>query len=120
MAHFAELDNNNIVVRVLVVDDSLEHRGEEFLSVDLELGGRWVQTSYNNRIRKQYAGIGYIYNEDADVFISPSPFPSWVLNDDLDWEAPTPRPEEGFWTWDEETLSWVEGNMSWEELNLAD
>jgi hypothetical protein len=71
MAHFAEIDSNNIVVRVLVVDNSLEHRGQDFLSNDLGLGGTWIQTSYNNNIRKNYAGIGYTYDATRDAFIPP-------------------------------------------------
>lgn len=105
MAHFAEIDENNIVKRVLVVDNSLEHRGEDFLSNELGLGGRWIQTSYNNNFRKQYAGTGFWYNEEADVFVSPQPYPSWLLNNSWDWEPPTPRPDELSY-WDEETLSW--------------
>lgn len=105
MAHFAEIDENNIVQRVLVVDNSLEHRGEDFLSNELGLGGRWVQTSYNNNFRKQYAGVGFWYNEDADVFVAPQPYPSWLLNSSWDWEAPIQRPDELSY-WDEETLSW--------------
>jgi hypothetical protein len=71
MAHFAEIDSNNIVLRVLVVDNSLEHRGAEFLANDLGLGGTWIQTSYNNNIRYNYAGIGYTYDETRDAFIPP-------------------------------------------------
>jgi hypothetical protein len=71
MAHFAEIDNNNIVLRVLVVDNSLEHRGADFLANDLGLGGTWIQTSYNNNIRKNYAGIGYTYDATRDAFIAP-------------------------------------------------
>lgn len=71
MAHFAEIDNNNIVLRVLVVDNSLEDRGADFLANDLGLGGTWIQTSYNNNIRKNYAGIGYTYDTIRDAFISP-------------------------------------------------
>ena len=71
MAHFAEIDSNNIVIRILVVDNSLEHRGAEFLANDLGLGGTWVQTSYNNNIRKNYAGIGYTYDATRDAFIPP-------------------------------------------------
>ena len=112
MAHFAEIDSNNIVVRVLVVPNEQEHRGQDFLATDLGLGGVWIQTSYNNRIRKQYAGIGYTYNPTADVFISPSPYPSWVLNESFDWVAPIPKPQDASdeCYWDEETLSWVEPN----------
>lgn len=71
MAHFARIDDNNIVVEVLVVPNSQEHRGQEYLADDLGLKGVWIQTSYNNRIRKNYAGVGYIYDEQRDAFISP-------------------------------------------------
>jgi hypothetical protein len=71
MAHFAEIDKDNIVVRVLVVDNSQEHRGQEFLAEDLGLGGRWIQTSYNGNFRGCYAGKGYFYDEVNDVFIPP-------------------------------------------------
>lgn len=107
MAHFAEIDENNIVKRVLVVHNSLEHRGEDFLANDLQLGGNWIQTSYNNNFRKQYAGIGYTYDIENDIFIAPQPFRSWSLNANFDWEPPVARPAEGFWIWDEENLSWI-------------
>lgn len=71
MAHFAEIDENNIVKRVLVVDNSLEHRGADFLANDLGLGGTWIQTSYNGNIRKNFAGIGYVYDKARDAFIAP-------------------------------------------------
>lgn len=70
MAHFAELDNNNVVLRVLVVDNSQEHRGQEFLADDCGLGGTWVQTSYNANFRGKYAGIGDIYDPVKDEFVS--------------------------------------------------
>ncbi len=73
MANFAEIDDNNVVVRVLVVDNSQEHRGQEFLAEDLGLGGRWVQTSYNANFRGKFAGIGDIYDEINDVFVAPEP-----------------------------------------------
>ena len=110
MAHFAEIDENNVVLRVLVVDNEQEHRGEEFLSVDLGLGGRWIQTSYNGNFRKMYAGVGYIYNEDLDIFLPPKPFESWVLNTTLgQWDPPIPRPivdEDKATIWHEDTQSW--------------
>jgi hypothetical protein len=71
MAHFAEIDNENKVLRVLVVDDSQEHRGQDFLATDLGLGGTWIQTSYNHNFRKQFAGIGYTYDAVNDEFIAP-------------------------------------------------
>jgi hypothetical protein len=71
MAHFAEIDENNIVVRVVVVPNEEEHRGQDFLANDLGLGGRWIQTSYTNRIRGMYAGIGFYYDETKDEFIVP-------------------------------------------------
>jgi len=109
MANFAEIDSNNIVIRVLAVDDSLEDRGAEFLANDLGLGGTWIQTSYNGNIRKQYAGIGYTYDANADVFISPQPHLSWILDSNYDWQAPTLIPtDDKFYEWDEATTSWVE------------
>ena len=73
MAHFCEVDSNNTVLRVLVVPDEQEHRGQEYLADELGLGGIWLQTSYNARIRKNYAGIGYTYSEQHDAFIAPKP-----------------------------------------------
>lgn len=107
MAHFAEIDENGIVKQVLVVPDQQEHRGHDFLATDLGLGGTWIQTSYNHRIRKQYAGIGYKYDAEADVFIAPQPFPSWLLDENHDWQAPVPRPEDDLmYVWNEENLDW--------------
>ncbi|CAB4148598.1 hypothetical protein UFOVP537_12 [uncultured Caudovirales phage] len=110
MAHFAEIDENNIVVRVLVVDDSLEHRGADFLANDLGLGGRWIQTSYNNKIRKQFAGIGFTYDEVNDVFILPQPYPSWSLDKNYDWQPPIAQPIENgkYFDWNEEKGEWFE------------
>lgn len=114
MAHFAELDDNNIVVRVIVVsnDDCLDADGNESESVGQQfcerlLGGRWIKTSYNNNIRKQYAGIGYSYDEDADVFVAPQPFPSWTLDENHDWQPPVPYPAEGEWMWDDAEGDWI-------------
>ena len=73
MAHFAEIDNNNKVLRILVVHNDLEHRGADFLANDLELGGNWIQTSYNGNIRKNFAGVGYTYDSVRDAFIAPEP-----------------------------------------------
>ncbi len=108
MAHFARINESNVVTEVLVVDNSLEHRGEDFLANDLKLGGRWIQTSYNHNFRKQYAGVGFTYNEEADVFVGPQPFPSWILDTNFDWQAPVEKPFGEIWRWDESTLNWIE------------
>ena len=71
-------------------------------------GQKCVRTSYNHNIRKQYAGIGYYYDEVADVFVAPQPYPSWTLDTNHDWQPPVARPEEGYWSWDEDNLQWVE------------
>lgn len=108
MAHFAEIDKNNVVLRVLTLDNAHETGGAEYLAYDLRLGGRWVQTSFNSAIRKNFAGAGYNYDVTRDAFISPKPFPSWVLNEiTCQWGAPIPMPLTGMCTWDEPTLSWV-------------
>ncbi len=118
MAHFAELDENNTVQRVIVVSnaDMVDSAGVEHealgIAVCLQVcgGGTWVQTSYNNNFRKKYAGIGDKYDAAADVFYSPvAPFPSWSLDANFDWQAPVPMPTDGKqYMWDEATLSWVE------------
>lgn len=108
MAHAAEIDSNNTVVRVLVVPDEQEHRIQDYLANELGLGGTWVQTSYNARIRKNYAGIGYTYDAGRDAFIAPKPFASWLLNEDTcQWEAPVPYPTDGvLYDWDETITDW--------------
>jgi hypothetical protein len=108
MAHFAEIDNDNKVVRVLVVPDEQEHRGQDFLAGDLGLGGTWVQTSYNARIRKNYAGIGFDYDSTRDAFIPPKPFDSWLLDEDTcNWKAPVDYPTDGImYQWNEDKKDW--------------
>jgi hypothetical protein len=108
MSHFAEIDKNNTVLRVLVGDNNAPNEGYDWFVENL--GGRWVQTSYNSNFRKNFAGIGFTYDEDRDAFISPKPYPSWLLNEDTcRWEAPTPYPDdELIYEWDESVLNWVE------------
>jgi len=108
MAHFAEINEDGVVVRVLVVPDAQEHRGQEFLADDLGLGGTWVQTSYNARIRKNYAGVGMTYDNSRDAFIAEQPFASWTLNEETcQWEAPVAYPEDGvMYVWNEELTDW--------------
>jgi hypothetical protein len=107
MSHFAELDQNNIVTRVLVCDNSMPNEGYDWLLENL--GGTWIQTSYNSTIRKNFAGIGYVYDPVKDAFIAPKPFESWILNDDsCKWEAPVAYPTDGF------TYDWIESSQSWQ------
>ena len=123
MAHFAEIDENNTVLQVLVVGNDDEHRGQEFLADDLGLGGTWIQTSYWTRgnvhvgedgepdggiaLHMNYAGIGYSW--DGTGFAAPQPYPSWTLDENYCWQPPTPYPDDGnLYEWDENTTSWVE------------
>lgn len=115
MAHFARIDENNIVTQVIVVADS-DCGGGQYPESDPIgaafcnnlLGGTWKQTSYNNNFRKQYAGIGYTLDAQKDIFISPQPYPSWTLDQNGDWQPPVPYPSDGGnYVWDETTQSWV-------------
>jgi hypothetical protein len=109
MAHYAFLDKNNIVTEVITGIDETEL----IEGLDTETwygnfrGQNCKRTSYNNRIRKQYAGIGYKYDATEDVFIAPQPYPSWLLDNNFDWQPPTPMPIDGIrWNWDETSLQW--------------
>ena len=123
MAHFAQLDENNVVTQVIVVSNNelLDASGQEREEMGIGFcqrlfGGNWKQTSYNHNFRKRYAGIGYTYNAELDAFVPPKPFASWVLNNtEANWEAPVPMPadagmgeDQKMYTWDEETISWKE------------
>jgi len=107
MAHWAELNVENKVIRVLVTDNNDPNGDEGHQWLLNNLGGNWVKTSYNGNIRKQYAGAGYSYDPVNDVFIQPKPFESWVLDENFDWQAPVERPDNNHY-WDEESLSWIE------------
>lgn len=119
MAHFAELDENNVVKQVIVVHNNelLDENGEESEAKGIAFcqslfGGNWIQTSYNATFRKNYAGIGFTYDESRDAFIRQQPFASWILNEETcNWEPPIPKPVEidnMILIWDEETISWKE------------
>ena len=107
MSHWAEIDRNNVVIRVLVGNNNSADEGEAFMK---SLGGTWVKTSYNaatNGFRKNFAGIGYGYDEHRDMFYPPQPYPSWTLDDDGKWNAPVPYPDDNvMYEWDEETTDW--------------
>lgn len=112
MAHYAYLDQNNVVVTVIVGKD--ENELIDGMDPETYYAQRTPytvkRTSYNGKIRKQYAGIGGSYDPIADVFIAPKPFPSWTLDANYDWQPPKPYPNEGYWVWSEEKLDWVNVN----------
>ena len=103
MSHFAKIDTDNVVTEVLVAEQDFINSGkvgDSFL---------WIQTSYNNNFRKQYAGVGYTYDKVNDVFILPKPYPSWTLDASFDWQPPTAKPDDGKnYTWNEDTKAWDE------------
>ena len=104
MSHFAKIDSKNVVTEVLVAEQDFINSGkvgDSFL---------WVQTSYNNNFRKQYAGIGYTYDKTNDVFIAPKPEPSWTLDDSFDWQPPTAMPK------DDKFYNWNESKKAWDEI----
>ena len=141
MAHFAELDNNNIVLRVVVVGNdcvpSDEHIDGETWCINFFKGGTWKQTSYNNNFRKQYAGIGYTYDAAKNKFISPQPYTSWALDANDDWQSPVTYPtimtygsndplDRYSITWDEAGQKWIAedredpiNNFNWDASALA-
>lgn len=117
MAHFAKLDENNIVLEVHCVHNNelLDDNGNESEQKGIDFliawsGGytNWKQTSYNNKFRKRYAGIGYRYDANLNVFIAPQPYPSWTLDSETNWQPPVPMPTDG------KMYSWNEANQTWE------
>lgn len=118
MAHFAQLDENDVVLQVIVVANAelllngveSEAKGVTFCKSLFGADTKWVQTSYNATIRKNYAGIGFKYDSALDAFIAPKPFDSWTLDEDTaQWEAPTPYPTDGkIYYWSEDDLTWLE------------
>ena len=118
MAHFAQLDDNNLVTQVIVVSNDVirnepfpasEPIGIEFCQSLFGTDTRWAQTSYNASFRYNYAGIGYLFDATVGAFIPPKPYPSWLLNTNtFQWEPPVPYPNDGKdYIWDEATQSWV-------------
>ena len=119
MAHFAQLDNNNIVINIIVVHNNelldqdgneIEQKGIDFCKTLFGQDTQWLQTSYNGNFRKNYAGVGHTYDEGRDAFIAPKPFSSWILDDTTcQWKAPVDMPVDNKrYAWDEETTSWKE------------
>jgi hypothetical protein len=102
MSHFAEINSDGVVQRVIVAEQNFINSGAVGDSFN------WVQTSYNNNFRKQYAGVGYTYDKAKDKFIAPKPYPSWALDSNDDWQPPTAMPDDGkMYTWDEDNTKWV-------------
>jgi|TARA_B100000949_G_scaffold65550_1_gene58258 hypothetical protein len=102
MSHFAEINKDGIVQQVIVAEQDYINSGLVGDSFN------WIQVSYNGSFRKKYAGIGYKYDKTKEIFIEPQPYPSWTLNENSDWQPPTPFPD------DEEAYYWNEDNTSWE------
>ena len=102
MGYFAHINENSVVTTVIVAT-------QEFIDTSAEGNpADWIETSIDGSFRKQYAGIGYTYDAEADVFITPQPYPSWTLDSNYDWQPPVPYPNDGqMYIWDETTLSWV-------------
>lgn len=137
MAHFAEIDSNNIVIRVIVIPNDQEHRSQEYIANDLGLGGTWIQTSYNTRdgehikggtpLRKNYAGVGFTYDATRDAFIPKKNYPSWILNEErCKWLPPTPHPADGKkYVWNESIVGWTAypenptGPYAWSEITYS-
>jgi hypothetical protein len=115
MAHFAKLGTGNIVERVEVVSNDIavtEQAGSDFLNKIYNTRDVWKQTSYNNNIRKNFAGIGFTYDQTRDAFIPPKPYNSWILNEQTcQWESPIPMPTDG------KIYTWNEQNKTWELIN---
>ena len=115
MAHFAQIENSVVTQVIVVSNEELLENGIESETKGIAfcqslLGGDWKQTSYNGNIRKNYAGIGFTYDEGHNAFIPPQPFPSWTLVEETcQWTAPVAMPTDGkMYSWDEATLSWIE------------
>ena len=148
MAHFAEIDNNNVVLRVVVMGNDIPANGGTLENNDMHIdgekfciklfkGGVWKQTSYNHNFRKQYAGIGYTYDSAKNKFISPQPYASWALDANDDWQAPVTYPTIKTYgsndpldtysiSWDEDNLKWTaedredpKNNFNWDASALA-
>jgi hypothetical protein len=109
MAHYAFLDENNIVTEVITgIDETelIEGKSPEIWYGEFR-GQTCVRTSYNGKIRKRYAGKGYVYDSVNDVFLIPQPYPSWTLDSNFEWQPPKPKPEGFYWLWDENQLDWL-------------
>ena len=140
MAHFAELNDNKVVTRVVVIGNDIPANGGTLEDNDMHIDGEkwcisffkgsiWKQTSYNNNFRKQYAGIGYTYDSAKNKFISPQPHNSWALDANDDWQSPVTYPTditEKRISWDEENLRWTakdyedpQNNFNWDPATLA-
>jgi hypothetical protein len=124
MAHFAQIDENNIVVQVIVINNEIlldtDNNESEVKGIDFceSLYGHrnWLQTSYNGNMRYNYAGIGYTFDEDNDAFYAPQPFASWLLDENFIWQAPVPYPENAS---EDKVYEWDEDNLTWKVIELT-
>ena len=109
MAHFAEIDENNVVIRVVVTDNNDPNGDEGYQWLLDNLGGTWIKTSYNGIIRKNFAGVGDTYDEELDAFVGPKPYDSWSLDlASARWMAPVKKPDDGQnYIWNEDAQAWL-------------
>ena len=131
MAHFAELDNNNVVTRVVVVGNDVTTAAGPLGENDMHIDGEtwcvnffktpnWKQTSYNNNFRKQYCGKGYTFDSAKNKFISPQPYDSWALDGNDDWQAPVTYPTDTGTQEDPKFISWDEAGQKWTATDNSD
>jgi hypothetical protein len=119
MAHFVQLNENNIVINAIVVHnnelliDGIESEAKGIEFCQSLFGGNWIQTSYNANFRKKYAGIGFAYLPSKDIFIESSQYRGWLVDEELEtWVPPFPKPDSGSWVWNNNALNWEELNES--------
>ena len=117
MAHYAQVNSDNIVVQVLVMNNDWDHDNcITWLEANVSSSDDWIQTSYNHRIRKQFAGIGFTYDSTKDIFIAPKPFASWSLDSDNDWQPPVAMPDDAsadkMYKWDEDVYN-ADNSKGW-------
>ena len=109
MSHWAQIDENNVVINVSVGNNNDPNGDEGYQWLIDNVGGTWIKTSYNNNIRERYATIGGIYEPTLDIFLGHKPYPSWIVSaEKRDWVAPVAKPDSGVWVWNEDTISWDE------------
>lgn len=107
MTYYAEINDKNLVVRVLLIPEDQAQRGNDYLANDMGLGGKWLETRQDGSLRRAFCSIGWHYDPENDIFYDAQPYPSWTLDENKVWHPPTPAPKSGDVYWDETQLEWV-------------